>query len=455
MYAIVDIETTGSYAAANGITEICIQIFDGEKVTERFDSLVNPLQSIPPYIQAMTGITNEMVADGPTFEEISQRVYELLHDNIFVAHNVNFDYSFIRSQLQYSGYQFNAERLCTVRLSRKIFPGLPSYSLGRLCQSLQITHENQHRAGGDTDATVLLFKKLLKNDKDGQIKKSLKRTSKEQVLPPNMPKTDFDKLPYTAGVYYFHDEKGSVVYVGKAKNIRHRVSSHFSNNSISRQRQNFLRYVYSITYEECGTELMAAIKESSEIKRLWPRFNASQKKKEDLYAIISFEDRNGYLRLAVDKVKKGADILGSYHHIDNAKAALRQLVSDFSLCPKMCFLNEELFEENRCQSLCRGACIKQEPASDYNVRVNQAIEQLKNQPSFAIIDKGVNPGEKSCVLVWKGRFYGMGFIASDVLIEDATTFKDYVKPYKENSAITNLLFNYAKRNPKKIVMLSQ
>jgi DNA polymerase-3 subunit epsilon len=455
LYAIVDIETTGSYAAANGITEICIQIFDGEKVIERFDSLVNPLQSISPYIQAMTGITNEMVVSAPTFDEIAHRVYELLQDNIFVAHNVNFDYSFVRSQLQYAGYQYDAQRLCTVRLSRKIFPGFQSYSLGRLCQSLQIRHQNQHRAGGDTDATVILFKKLLENDKDGLIDKSLKRASKEQVLPPNVPKTDFDKLPYTAGIYYFHDEKGNVVYVGKAKNIRYRVSSHFSNNSSGRQRQNFLRYVYSISYEECGTELMAAIKESSEIKRLWPRFNASQKKKEDLYAIISYEDRSGYLRLAVDKVKRGADILGSYHHIENAKAALRQLVTDFSLCPKMCFLNEELFEEKGHQSVCRGACTGQEAASDYNLRVLEAIEQLKNQPSFAIIDKGVDPEEKSCILVWKGRFYGMGFIGSDIQIEDAASFKDYVIPHKENSAITNMLFNYAKRYPQKVLMLRQ
>jgi DNA polymerase-3 subunit epsilon len=455
LYAIVDIETTGSYAAANGITEICIQVFDGEKVIERFDSLVNPLQPIPPYIQAMTGITYEMVALAPTFDEIANRVYELLQDNIFVAHNVNFDYSFVRIQLQYSGYQYNAHKLCTVRLSRKIFPGFQSYSLGKLCKSLQIRHEDQHRAGGDSDATVILFKKLLENDKDGQIDKSLKRASKEQALPPNVSKTDFDKLPYTAGVYYFHDEKGNVVYVGKAKNIRYRVSSHFSSNSTSRQRQNFMRYVYSITYEECGTELMAAIKESAEIKRLWPRFNASQKKREDLFAIISYEDMNGYLRIVVDKNNKGYEVLGSYHHIENAKAALRQLVSDFSLCPRMCFLNEELFEENMHKSLCRGACTRQESAPEYNGRVRQAIDQLKNQPSFAIIDKGITSDEKSCILVWKGRFFGMGFIGPDIQIEDATSFKDYVKPYKENSAITNMLFKYAKRYPQKVLMLSQ
>src|SRR5215212_4057502 len=160
MYAIVDIETTGCYAAANGIIEISIQIFDGEKVVEQFETLVNPQQNIPKYIQAFTGITNEMVQDAPKFEEVAQTVFTYLQGNIFVAHNVNFDYSFIKSHLDFYGYSFSAKKLCTVRLSRQIFPGLPSYSLGNLCHSLQIGLVNRHRAGGDSAATVVLFKKL-------------------------------------------------------------------------------------------------------------------------------------------------------------------------------------------------------------------------------------------------------------------------------------------------------
>ncbi|HVF97855.1 MAG TPA: 3'-5' exonuclease, partial [Flavisolibacter sp.] len=136
MYAIVDIETTGGYAAANGITEISIQVFDGEKVIESFESLVNPGKVIPRYIQAFTGITNEMVQDAPRFEEIAEKVYTLLQGAVFVAHNVNFDYSFIKSHLDFYGYTFNAKKLCTVRLARQIFPGFPSYSLGNLCHSL-------------------------------------------------------------------------------------------------------------------------------------------------------------------------------------------------------------------------------------------------------------------------------------------------------------------------------
>ena len=455
-YAIVDIETTGSYAAASGITEISVQVLDEQGIlVDRFESLVNPVQQIPYPIQALTGITNEMVATAPLFEAIAEQVYELLHDKIFVAHSVNFDYSFVKSQLSCCGFELQTRKLCTVRLSRKIIPGHRSYSLGKLCEALGIRHENRHRAGGDTDATVALFQLLLQKDAEGHIEKSLKVTSKEQVLPPNVPKSDFDQLPYTPGVYYFHDEKGKIVYVGKAKNIRYRVSSHFSNNSTSRQRQNFMRYVYRISFEECGTELMAAVRESTEIKRLWPRFNASQKRREDLYGIVVYEDQNGYLRLGVEKAGRGRFLLNSYHHIEGAKASLRQLVHDFSLCPRMCFISEELYDENLHRMLCKGACEKKEAPFPYNKRVEEALIHLKNLPSFAIIDKGIHHDEKSCILVWNGSFYGMGFIAGDVQIEQPEAFREYVTPYKENSAITNMLFAYAKRYPSKIIQFNK
>ncbi len=450
MYAIVDIETTGGYAAANGITEICIVVLNGSEVVQRYETLINPLHKIPPYIEALTGISNAMVAQAPVFEEVAGHIYELLKDKIFVAHSVNFDYSFVRSQLQSCGYVYDANKLCTVRMSRKILPGYQSYSLGKLCNALGITHVNHHRAGGDTDATVALFQMLLEHDKEGHILKSLKRTSKEHVLPPNVPKTDFENLPYTAGVYYFHDEKGKVVYVGKAKNIRYRVSSHFSNNATSRQKQNFMRDVYRISFEECGTELMAAVKESSEIKRLWPRFNAAQKRREDMYVIIRYYDQNGYIRLAVDKMSSRCEVISSYHHLENAAAALRQLVHDFNLCPRLCFIGEKIYDETTHTSMCKGACGKKEDAVDYNNRVESAVNKLKSLPSFVIIDEGITRDQNSCILVWQGKFYGMGFIPLNISVEEPEVFKSLVKPYKENSTITNMLFSYAKRYPTRI-----
>lgn len=451
MYAIVDIETTGGYAAAHGITEISIHIFDGNTVVKKFETLINPCQAIPRYIRAMTGITDEMVATAPLFEDVAANIYDLLYDKIFIGHNVNFDYSFVKSHLMACGYDYNAKRLCTVRLSRKIFPGFPSYGLGNLCHSLDIQIENRHRAGGDAEATVKVFQKLLQNDSQQYIVKSLQRSSKEQVLPPNVPKEHFDKLPYLPGVYYFHNEKGKIIYVGKAKNIRYRVNSHFSHNLDTRQKQNFLRYTHAISFQTCGTELMAYILESSEIKRLWPIFNYSQKKWEDVYGIFTYEDQNGYLRLAIEKNKKHLIPVHSFHYLVDGHSILRKLIHEFQLCPRLCFMQAS---SEPCGENCFGACEQKEKPQDYNKRVEEAIESLNSHPSFAIVDKGVNGNDQSCILVLHGKLYGMGYIPDDVPISETETLKEYLQPYKENSFIRNLVNGYAARYPSKLIVLN-
>jgi DNA polymerase-3 subunit epsilon len=253
-YAVVDIETTGGYPSGNGITEISIHIMEENKVIQTWESLINPEQFISNYIEALTGISNEMVSDAPVFSEVAAQIFELLHDKVFVAHNVNFDYAFIRHQLAACGFTLNCKKLCTVRLSRKLFPGLPSYSLGKLCKSLQINLENRHRAGGDAAATAILFGMLLDADLEAHILGSLQKASKEQVLPPHLSKNYIDRLPDQPGVYYFRDQKGKIIYIGKAKNLKKRVYSHFSGNSSSKQRQDFLKNIHNIDYDICGTE---------------------------------------------------------------------------------------------------------------------------------------------------------------------------------------------------------
>lgn len=454
MYAIVDIETTGSYAAANGITEISVHVFDGHQVVERYETLINPRQSIPRFIQSMTGITDEMVAGAPEFEEVAGEIHRVLHDKTFVAHNVNFDYSFIKAHLKAAGYDLNTQKLCTVRLSRKIIPGLPSYSLGKLCDSLGISIEERHRAGGDAAATVKLFRMLLDRDEKQFITRSLKRDSKESVLPPNVPKEHFDQLPYTPGVYYFHNEKGKIVYVGKAKNIRYRVNSHFSNNSAGRQKQNFMRHIHGISFRECGTELMAAVLESTEIRKLWPAFNHSQKRWEDVYGIYPYEDQNGYLRLAIEKNKKRLVAAHTFHYLVDGHNILRGLIRQFQLCPKFCFLQKDKIP---CTGLenghCLGACEKKEPPAVYNARVKEALDSFDREESFLIIDQGVSANEKSCILVEKGSFYGMGYIPDDLAPTHLDQIRDYLQPYKENSYIRNLLLGYKAKYPSRILAL--
>ncbi|MBC7873931.1 MAG: GIY-YIG nuclease family protein [Ferruginibacter sp.] len=453
MYAIVDIETTGGYAAANGITEISIHVFDGNTVTEKFETLINPCQPIPRYISAMTGISDQLVANAPKFEEVAAQIYNLLHDKIFIAHNVNFDYSFVKSHLREAGFDLDVKKLCTVRLSRKILPGFPSYGLGKLCQSLGIIINDRHRAGGDTEATVKIFQLLLQQDKEEHIQKSLQRSSKEAMLPPNVPKEHFEQLPYTPGVYYFHNEKGKVVYVGKANNIRYRVTSHFSNNSASRQKQNFMRYIHAISHQPCGTELMACILESTEIKKKWPIFNSSQKRWEDIYGIFSYEDQNGYKRLGIDKNRKRLNPVYTFHYLVDGQAIVRKLIKDFGLCPKLCFVQKD---PGKCEGInegyCSGACEQLEPADMYNEKVNKACDSLRAQPSFAILDKGIDSDDQSCILVWEGKFYGMGYIPAGVQISDPLLLKDQLTAYHENSFIRNLVNSYAARFPSKVIL---
>ncbi|HAL81181.1 MAG TPA: DNA polymerase III subunit epsilon [Mucilaginibacter sp.] len=454
MYAIVDIETTGGHASGNGITEIAICLFNGKKVTERYSTLVNPRRDIPVYITALTGINNEMVRKAPLFEDVADDIYHLLNGKIFVAHNVNFDYSFVRHHLLAAGYDLQCNKLCTVRLGRKILPGLPSYGLGKICSNLGIEIESRHRAAGDAEATVKLFSILLQKDTGNHIPVSLKQNSKEQVLPANLPKQDVEVLPNAPGIYYFHDEKGKVIYVGKAKNLKKRVCSHFTGNNPGLQRQEFLRNIYHITHQLCGTELIAFVLEAVEIKRLWPKYNRSLKRFEQAYSLYVFEDQRGYLRLALDKHRKMTGAIYSCNTLTEGRNILLTLIEGFELCPKLCFIQNNI---GPCTGLngdhC--ACTGHEPVEDYNKKVNAAINELSDAlPTFAIRDAGRTDDEHSCLLIEKGKFYGMGFISHYFDVDNLQQLKSHLTPYPGNDYIKGMVAGYASKFPERKVVFA-
>ncbi len=451
MYAIVDIETTGGHASGNGITEIAICIHNGKKVIERYSTLVNPGVYIPVYITALTGISNEMVENAPPFADVADDIYHLLNGKIFVAHNVNFDHSFVRHHLAAAGYDLQCSKLCTVRLGRKIMPGLPSYSLGKLCRHLGIGNESRHRAAGDAEATSQLFSLLVESDTQNHIQQALKQNSKEQTLPPHLPKQDVDALPYTPGVYYFHDEKGKVVYVGKAKNLKKRVCSHFTGNNIGPQRQEFLRNICHITFQVCGTELIAFVLEAVEIKRLWPKYNRSLKRFEQAYGMYVYEDQRGYLRLAVDKRKKLMNTVYTCNTLQEGRSLLLSLIENFDLCPKLCFIQTA----GPCTGINGGqcACEGHETVHNYNKKVNAAIDQLSDAlPTFAIRDAGRTDDEHSCILVEKGRFYGMGYISHYFNVDSLQQLKSHLTPYPGNDYIRGMIAGYATKFPERKVV---
>jgi DNA polymerase-3 subunit epsilon len=454
LYAVVDIETTGGFASGNGITEISILVHDGLKVTDSFETLINPEQEIPFYIESLTGISNEMVRNAPLFAEVAPKIYELLHDKIFVAHNVNFDFSFVRHQLAQSGFVLACKKLCTVRMSRKIIPGHSSYSLGKLCTVLGIPLHDRHRAGGDAAATALLLSLLLKNDTEGLIALSLHKASKEQVLPPNLSRAFIDALPSNPGVYYFKDNKGKIIYIGKAVNIKKRVCSHFSGNSIKKQRQEFLKNIHEIDFKVCGTELMALILEAAEIQKHWPENNKALKRFEQKYALYSFEDQKGYMRLGIDKYKKNSNALFTFNSILAGQSMLKGMIAEHTLCEKLCFIQKN---RSSCTAVddgnCHGACQGLEHPYSYNSRVKAAITHLKSTlPSFALIDSGRNEEEQSCLWVEEGKFYGMGYLSFHTDVADMKTLKSCIEPYPSNDYILNMVLDYAEMNPAKKIL---
>lgn len=447
MYAIVDIETTGGHAGAHGITEIAIHVHDGERVVKHFKTLINPEIKIPLYITALTGITNEMVADAPLFEDVASEIYDILHDNVFVAHSVNFDFSFVKHHLKLHGFELNVKKLCTVRLSRKVFPGFPSYSLGNICRNLGIQIEDRHRADGDAKATVTLFNKILMNDGRLYIDAMLKRSSAEQWLPENLDKNQIDQLPQQPGVYYFHNVKGKIIYVGKAINLKKRVSSHFTHNDAEKKRQYFLRHVCKITFTCCANELQALVLESAEIKRLWPKYNRSQKQPSQKYGLYSYEDNRGYIRLAIDTKRKNLPALYHFNLLHEGIVMLKKMVDEFELSHKLCHLDKTMLNEKDMEFL--------ESPMYYNGKVKAALAALENQlPTFAIVDEGIKKEEKLYLLIERGCFKGMGYLPASQKIKKLHELKDALEPYADNDFIRNSLYSFAEANPHKRLTLS-
>ncbi|CDS93694.1 Exonuclease, DNA polymerase III, epsilon subunit family [Sphingobacterium sp. PM2-P1-29] len=452
-YAIVDIETTGGNARGSRMTEIAIRIHNGTEVIESFETLINPEKEIPLAIFALTGIDNKMVQNAPVFEDIAKQIFEMLDARIFVAHNVNFDYSFVRHQLSECGFKWTAKKLCTVRMARKIKPGHRSYSLGRLCDELDIPIANRHRAGGDCDATAILFTKLIEWDEGGIIADMVKKTSKDQRLPPNLPEQQFEVLPERPGVYYFHDQKGKVIYVGKALNIKKRVGQHFSGHNINPQRQNFLREIYSISSVICATELMALLLECSEIKKLWPAHNRALKKFDPKFGLFVYEDLAGYKRISVGKLSKYQTCFAVVNREYDAAKMLMGIVEKYGIDSRFCRFSTAKI--SRQEMLMSDDTKPLPPVDEHNILVDEALYDLdKSRPTFAILDKGRERTEKSCIWIEKGNFYGMGYIDQDSQLQDLLDIKGSLNRYYGNHYMSQLILSYANKYPNKVFQVT-
>ena len=455
MYAVVDLETTGGSVSDSRIMEIAIYVFDGEKIVDEFHSLVNPNSEIPPFISQITGITYDMIRDAPQFYEVAKQVVEITEGCIFVAHNARFDYSFIKKEFKELGYNYDRKQLCTLKLSRRLIPGMDGYGLGKLTRQLGIPLRNRHRAFGDARATVEVLRILLDRD-ENLIREEVRKELKTAAHPPNLRKDVLDELPNKVGIYYFHGEDGEVLYVGKSNNIRTRILSHFRSDLKSGRFFQMKQRTYDISFELTGNELVALLLEAKEIKRLQPFFNKAQKNKQNKYGIYHWEDGMGYLRFDVRKVQEGTDPLYRYATKSAANGALAGFVKDMVLCREMCGIGTGTVPCFEYQvRICEGACMGEELPEQYNVRAQQVIAQFAlPHKDFLVIGKGRSKQERTIVLVEQGEYTGFGFFGADesVAWESPELIKDFVSVGGGIPEGTRLVRQYLlkKRNDKVI-----
>ncbi|WP_232526579.1 exonuclease domain-containing protein [Marinilabilia rubra] len=439
-YSVIDVETTGGKAGVGRITEIAVYLMEGEEIIDKFVSLVNPECYIPPYISRLTGITNEMVAEAPRFFEIAKKVVEITEDSVFVAHNAPFDYSFVKKEFEGLGYDYNREVMCTVRLSRKVIPGHRSYSLGQLCQELRIPLSDRHRAGGDAHATALLLRHLFEIKGDFILPEDdldLKGINAELDM------KKIRRLPETPGIYFFHNANNEVIYIGKSRNVRKRVLSHLG--AKGKRGLRMKEQLTDVSYEVTGSELVALLRESDEIKEQKPLFNRAGRKTRFNWGVFSFKDQKGYYRFLIDRVNSNTrQPLDAFSSKDNAVSMLSNWVEKYELCRQLCGLeNKQGPCFNYSVDQCKGACTGEEPSDLYNKRVQQMIDDLNfSSPNFVIFDEGRKAGEKSFVWIEKNVLRGFGWLSEEDTITHPSELEGFVVGGVDNRDTRQIVRSY-------------
>lgn len=453
IYAIVDIETTGGKYNEEGITEIAIYKHDGKQIIDQFISLINPKRPIQPYVTNLTGISNKMLRSAPKFFEVAKRIVEITKDCVLVAHNAKFDYRILSLEFERLGFKFERKNLCTVELSKHLIPDLPSYSLGKLVRFLGIPMSDRHRASGDAMATTKLFELLLNKDLDKQIVKASIRIEPKRQLEPKLVAI-INSLSSVTGVYYIHNEAGDIIYIGKSKNIKSRINQHFAGqNSKSKKIQ---LEVYTVTYEETGSELLALLKESAEIKHHKPKFNRALRRTIFTHGLFSFKDENGYINLKIQKIKDNQKPITTFANIQSGKSFMNKIVEKHNLCQKLCGLYKT---KSSCFSHtikeCEGACIGEELVEDYNNKVDKIIKYYSfKAKSFLLIDKGRQLDERSAVWVENGVLRGFAYFNLNFQISNIDVLSSLITPLKHNKDAQHIIQSYMRRHKRlKVIAL--
>ena len=394
-----------------------------------------------------------MLRSAPKFYEVAKRIVEITEDCILVAHNAQFDYRILTTEFRRLGFDFERENLCTVELSKKLIPDLPSYSLGKLVRSLGIPVSDRHRAAGDATATVKLFKMLLDKDVEKTIIKAAIRLDPKHQMEPKLIDI-ISKLPSVTGVYYIHKADGEIIYIGKSKNIKSRINQHFTGQTPKSKKIQL--EVATVTYDETGSELVALLKESEEIKRNKPKFNRALRRTIFTHGLFSFRDAEGYINLKIEKIKGNQKPITTFSNHESGKSFMNKVVDKNQLCQKLCGLYKTA---NSCFGYdiksCAGACISEEPTETYNKRVLNVIEShtFKDQ-NMILIDFGRAVDERSAVLIENGVFRGYAYFNLNFQIHTTTVLKSILTPMEHNKDAQHIIQSFMRRHKRlKIIKL--
>ncbi|WPR70889.1 exonuclease domain-containing protein [Flavobacterium sp. NG2] len=445
MYAILDIETTGGQFNEEGITEIAIYKFDGHEIVDQFISLVNPEIPIQPFVVKLTGINNAMLRSAPKFFEVAKRIIEMTEGTVIVAHNATFDYRILRTEFRRLGYDFESRTICTVELAKKLIPEQESYSLGKLVRALGIPVTDRHRASGDALATVKLFKMLLEKDVEKNIVKDFIKLEVEKGIAPKL--LDIvNGLPAKTGVYFIHNEAGTIIHIGRSRNIKKRVNQHFT--GITHTAKKIQKEVFTVTYEETGNELIAILKETEAIKKNRPVYNRIPRKNSLAWSIYSEKDKNGYLNLKLQKTDGRKKEITSYANETDGKNALFRITADYQLCQKLTGLYQTkaaCFQHKIKE--CDGACLGEVSAAEYNERVKSYIDKNNfENTNIVIVDRGRTINERSAILIENGQLKGYAFYDLNYQITQIDILKNILIPMTNTRETRHIIQTYLKKN---------
>ncbi|WP_405382050.1 exonuclease domain-containing protein [Maribacter sp. LLG6340-A2] len=455
-FAVISITAFGRKPHPLRIVQIKMQMVSIASFSKSFSTNINPEQRIPNYLAQKTGLSDEILLDAPTFRDVAETLLSELEDCILVGHNASFIHFALQSEFKYLGNQFKMPQICTQRLAKKLLPNLVNHELSYICSVLNISYNDLNDYQDENEAVSVLFQRLLLLDEDENFIDSMLRPKiKKIVSTPNFAAFKYvENLPSLPGIYKFQDIHKEVIYVGKAKNIKKRVLSHFYNSS--EKERELCMATNHIDYESTGSELLALLREADLIQKLDPHFNYIQKKEYITYHIAPQKDKKGVLRLRIERRPYQHTPTEIFLKRGDATKRLMELTAKFMLCPTATGLTSKLgkcstYPNNSCLGVCKGL----EEVANYNARVEKALDFLnKENENYVIFEKGRTRAERSFILILHGVYQGYGFLDQTMVIASIQDLEEMLIPKRHSYHTAKIIMSYKNRNPYKITYLN-